>query len=78
VSALALQGLTALGADLDKVVKVNARKVFLATDIKAIQSDMVAAERGIIVRAFMKDKATMERYNQEYAESVAKAKKENR
>jgi len=76
VSALALQGLTALGADLDKVVKVNARKVFLATDIKAIQSDMVAAERGIIVRAFMKDKATMERYNQEYAESVAKAKKE--
>ncbi|MGJ5816409.1 methyl-accepting chemotaxis protein [Paludibaculum fermentans] len=71
VSALALQGFSALGADLEKVVRVNSRKVYLAADINARQADMIAAERGIIARAFMKDKATMERYNQEYAESVA-------
>ena len=44
---------------MNKVVKVNARKVFLATDINENLWTMIAAERGIIARAFMKDKATM-------------------
>lgn len=76
VSALALQSNRVLEASVKKVVNVNARKVYLATDIKSIQSDMVGAERGILARAFMKDKATMARYNQEYAESVAAANKD--
>lgn len=73
VSALALQGNHSLETALTKVVNVNARKVFLATDIKATQSDLVGAERGIIARAFMKDTATMERYNQQFAQSMVKA-----
>jgi methyl-accepting chemotaxis protein/methyl-accepting chemotaxis protein-1 (serine sensor receptor) len=76
VCALALYGFSSLGADMNKVVNVNARKLYLATDINGLQSDMVAAERGIIARGFMKDKATVEKYNQGFGESVTKANKE--
>jgi methyl-accepting chemotaxis protein len=76
VSVLALQGFSSLDARMNKVIKVNAKKVFLATDIRANQWGMVASERGIIARAFMKDKATMEKYNQDFGQSVAKVNKE--
>ena len=64
VSALALEGFSSLGADMNRVINVNARKLFLATDINATQSDMLAAERGILARAFMKDKATNQSLDQ--------------
>jgi methyl-accepting chemotaxis protein len=75
VSILAIEGFSSLGTDMNKVIKCNARKVFLATDINQKQSDMVGAERGIIARAFMKDKATVEEYNREFAQSVADTNK---
>ncbi len=50
VSALALEGLTSLGAGMEKVINVNARALYLATDINGEQSDLVAAERGILAR----------------------------
>lgn len=75
VSGLALWNIGSLGGSLDKVIKVNAMKRYLASDISTIMSDFTAEERGILARAFMKDKATVNKYNQEFHESDTRFKK---
>jgi methyl-accepting chemotaxis protein len=54
-----------LGVSLDRMVSVNAQKRFLASQINMNVSDVIAAEQGILARAFMKDRATVELYNQQ-------------
>jgi methyl-accepting chemotaxis protein len=54
-----------LGASLERVVNVNAKKRFLAGEISVNVSDVIAAERGILVRAYMKDQVTVALYNQQ-------------
>jgi methyl-accepting chemotaxis protein len=73
--AFALSAIGNIGGVNDKLVKVTARKRFLASDISAATEAILAAERGILVRAFMKDKATMEQYHQDFQESAGRAKK---
>jgi methyl-accepting chemotaxis protein/methyl-accepting chemotaxis protein-1 (serine sensor receptor) len=75
VSLFALQSIGSLGGSLDKAIKVNARKRYLASDMSTVMSDLTAGERGIIARSYMKDKATSEKYNQEFGQSVARFKK---
>jgi methyl-accepting chemotaxis protein len=75
VGAFALITIGSLGGVSDKLVKVTARKRFLASDLGTAVEAMLAAERGILVRAFMKDKATMEQYNQNFQESTDRTKK---
>jgi methyl-accepting chemotaxis protein/methyl-accepting chemotaxis protein-1 (serine sensor receptor) len=75
VSAVALNGIATLGGMNDTLGNVKTKKRFLSSDLNTAMSDMLAAERGILVRAYMKDKATMEQYNQNFADSVARAKR---
>ena len=64
---------SSLGGELDTAV---ARKRFLASDLNTAAASLLAAERGILARAYMKDKATMEQYQQNFGESGARAKKD--
>lgn len=75
VSCLSLLSIGSLGSNLDEVAKVEAVKWYLASDISTIMSDFLAEERGILAQSFMKDKAVMEGYNQQFHESRAKFKK---
>src|ERR1035441_62482 len=65
VSFLALNDIGNLGGMADRLVKVSARKQALSGDINTRMADILAAERGILLRAYMKDKATMEQYRSE-------------
>jgi len=56
VSCLALWGVNTLNADLNKVVKVEALKRYLASDMNTIMSDFMAEDRGILVGTLLKDK----------------------
>jgi len=60
-----------LGSSMNKLAHVTARKQFLAAEIDAAESDMLAAERGILLRAMMKDPALVAQYSQDYQAAVA-------
>ncbi len=64
-----------LGTSINKLVNVNAQKRYLASQIDMNESDMVAAERGILARAYMKDSAAVSQYNQDFQSSYAQWKK---
>jgi methyl-accepting chemotaxis protein/methyl-accepting chemotaxis protein-1 (serine sensor receptor) len=72
VSVVSLVDISSLATALNKVIKVDATKRFLASDINTIASDLIAAERGIIARAYMKDNATVEKYNGEFHDAQAR------
>lgn len=63
-----------LGASLKKTVNATARKQLLAADIDMAESDMLAAERGILLRAMTKEPALVAQYNQDYQNSVSEMK----
>jgi methyl-accepting chemotaxis protein len=75
MSAVALYGVGTLGDLNDTLVKVAAEKRFLAADISTSVAEILAAERGILVRSYMKDLPTMEQYNQNFEDSAARTKK---
>ena len=75
VSFLALNDIGNLGGVADKLVKVSAKKQALSGDINTRMADILAAERGILLRAFMKDKVTMEQYNEDFLRSADLTKK---
>jgi methyl-accepting chemotaxis protein/methyl-accepting chemotaxis protein-1 (serine sensor receptor) len=75
VGFIALNGIGNLGGATDKLVNVTAKKRFLASDMDTAMAALLAAERGILVRAYMKDQATMEQYNQDFQASEVRAKK---
>jgi methyl-accepting chemotaxis protein len=75
VGAYALFAISTLGGMSDRLVKVAANKRFLASDLSTAVEGILAAERGILVRAYMKDKATMAQYNQNFQESADRARK---
>ncbi len=59
----------------DKVVKVTARKLYLCSGIATDVTGLLAAERGVLLRDYMKDKATMAQYHQDFQENAASVKK---
>src|SRR5579863_3092321 len=75
VSGLALWNVGSLGGSLDNVSNSKAMKRFIASDINTTMSDFLAEERGVLARSFLKDKAGMEGYNQQFDESRSKFKK---
>src|ERR1039457_7188026 len=75
MSILSLTDIGNLGGVTDKLVKVSAKKLSLSGDINTRMADVLAAERGILVRAFMKDKATMEQYQQDFLRNADLTKK---
>ena len=75
VGGTAIWVISSLGTSINKMVNVNAKKQFLATQIDVNESDMIAAERGILLRVYMKDMATANQYNQDFQSSYALWKK---
>ncbi len=76
MSVVALNGLGTLAGLNETLVNVTAKRQFVTSDLNTAAVDMLAGERGILVHAYMKDKATMEQYNQNFGESVVRAKKD--
>ncbi len=75
VSFVALNGTDNLAGANDKIVKVTAKKLYLSGNIATDVTGVLAAERGVLLRDYMKDKATMAQYNQDFQENIASAKK---
>ena len=75
VGFIALNGTGDLAGANDKIVKVTARKLYLSGSVATDVTAILAAERGILLRDYMKDKATMAQYNQDFQENVASTKK---
>lgn len=65
-----------LDSIVDKIVKLNSRKQILAGEMDALSSDLVALERGIVVRSFMKDDATMATYGRQFQETLSKIRRD--
>ena len=76
VSGLALEGFGTLSEAVDKLIKVNARKQSLAGDMNTSMALILASERGILLRAYMKDSDTMAKYNQGFRETSSRMKKD--
>jgi methyl-accepting chemotaxis protein/methyl-accepting chemotaxis protein-1 (serine sensor receptor) len=74
VSAVALNGIGSLGGIVDTLGNVNAKRRIRSSELNTAVVAMLAAERGIEVRAFMRDKPTMEQYNRNFEDSAVQAK----
>jgi len=74
LGAVGLNSLDNVATTTDKLLKA-ARKRHLSVTISKEMNSILAAERGILVRAFMKDRVTMEQYNRDFETSSGVAKK---
>ncbi|HUV68457.1 MAG TPA: methyl-accepting chemotaxis protein [Terracidiphilus sp.] len=75
VGGTAIWAVSSLGNSINKLVNVNAQKRYLASQIDVNESDLIAAERGILLRTMMKDMATANQYNQDFQSSYVQWKK---
>jgi methyl-accepting chemotaxis protein len=75
VGMVTLIDLNSLGKIASKIATVNAKKVYLAGEISGTASEMIAEQRGIVDRSFMRDRAGMDKFNQDFEQSIAKLKK---
>jgi methyl-accepting chemotaxis protein/methyl-accepting chemotaxis protein-1 (serine sensor receptor) len=75
VGVLAQFDLGSLGQVNDKVVNVTAKKRFLSAQIDMEMASVLAAERGVLLRDYMKDRATMEQYHKDFQDHSAQAEK---
>src|SRR5579859_2934689 len=66
--------ISSLGSSLNKMANVTARKEFLASEIDANQNDMLAAERGILLRTLTREAALVAKDNQDFQESATDMK----
>ena len=71
VGGTAIWAIGTLGNNMSKMVNVNAQKRFLASRIDVNVSDLIAAERGILLRAFTKEPSIMAQYNQDFQATYA-------
>jgi len=76
VGGTSLWLISSLGSSINKVAHVTARKQFLAAEIDGAESNMLAAERGILIRSMMKDAALVAQYNQDYQNAASAMKSE--
>ena len=74
VGVTSLWLISSLGKSSIKLAHATARKQVLAAEIDAAQSDMLAAERGILLRAMMKDSALVAQYSQDFQSDVSEMK----
>lgn len=74
VGGTALWLISSLGASLNKIANVTARKQFLAAEIDGSQSDMLAAERGILLMTLTKEPALVAKYSQDFQQAASEMK----
>jgi CHASE3 domain sensor protein len=65
-----------MGASLNKIANVTARKQFLASEVDMSESDLLSAERGILLRTLTKEPALVAQCNEDFknTSSLLKAK----
>lgn len=69
ISVVSLYSLSSLGIGMQHLIDSDARKQFLAGEIDVALTEFLAEERGIIRRAAMQDKASVEKYSNDFHES---------
>ena len=76
VAVVAFTTIGSLGQTVDKVVKQNAQRQFLAGQMELSVANLLASERGMEIRSFSKDSAAVEQFNREFLEASATLMKE--
>jgi methyl-accepting chemotaxis protein len=71
----ALQSFSSLNEQVRKLVGTNARKIYLAGEINTAAADILAADRGILLRAYMNDYATVEQDKTQQLDAAARLKR---
>ncbi len=71
LGAMGVGSINTLGGAIDRLVNVSARKRYLAARSGAGVNDLLALERGILFRAFLKDRATMEQNERDFGTTAA-------
>lgn len=66
VSGTAIWGISTLGTSMDNVVNVAGQKRYLVSRIDVNISDLVAAERGIMLRMYTKEPSLIAQYNRDF------------
>ena len=74
VGGTAIWLVNGLSASLNKLANVTARKQFLAAEIDANKSDMLAAERGILLGTLTREAALVAQYNQDFQSASSSMK----
>jgi methyl-accepting chemotaxis protein/methyl-accepting chemotaxis protein-1 (serine sensor receptor) len=74
MGTVALLGINGMGRSVASLSGAEARKLFLAGDMATAMTEFLSWERGIIARAYMNDKPTMEQYNKGFHETAARLK----
>jgi CHASE3 domain sensor protein len=70
----ALLSIADLSALLRTAVTSTAQKQQMAGDLDTAASEMLAADRGILVHSYMKDASAMEKYNRHFKDENAEVK----
>ena len=71
VGGTSLWLISSLGASLNKTANDTAKKQLLASEIDTNESDMVAAERGILLRTLTREPALVAQYNQDFQDATS-------
>jgi methyl-accepting chemotaxis protein len=70
LSFVALQSFSSLDGQVKQLVGTEHRKLYLAGAINTAMSDIIAAERGVLLRAYMNDYVTVEKYKAQELEAA--------
>lgn len=65
---------SSLGRRITKLVDVNAKRLSVAGDVNTATSDLVAAERGILLRSYLNDRPGMDKYSRNWEATIEKIK----
>ncbi len=76
VSTATFVGINNLDGSVQRLTTIEDRKQLLTGDINTTTSDLVAWERGLVLQGFLKDHATMAKYNSGFEESAKRLRKD--
>jgi methyl-accepting chemotaxis protein len=74
MAALSLITIARINASSDEVVNRSARKMVVANTLDTSVSDLIGLSRGMMLRAFLKDSAGIDKYHADYGKEVSDMK----
>ena len=76
IGGVAISAVGSINGRVENIVQKTARKLFIAGDINTVTSDMVAGERGTLLRAYMNDYAGVSQYDAKQQQLFTQLKKD--
>jgi len=76
IGGVAISAVGSIDGRMENIVQKTARKLFIAGDINAATSDIVAGERGTLLRAYMNDYAGVSQYETKQQQLFTQLKKD--